>query len=70
MRRSAKTWCSSRNFGLVLTPHRATRAPFHRYGRRGPQRGLLIYFYCREDGCNPASPPAHRCSGANHQHPP
>jgi hypothetical protein len=32
MRRSARTWCSSRYLGLVLTPHRAARAPFHRYG--------------------------------------
>jgi hypothetical protein len=32
-RRSARTWCSSRNLGLVLTPHRAARAPFHRHGR-------------------------------------
>jgi hypothetical protein len=33
MRWSARTWCSSRNFGLVLTPHRAARAPLHRHGR-------------------------------------
>jgi hypothetical protein len=33
MRRSARTWCSSRNLGLVLTPHRAARAPFHRHRR-------------------------------------
>jgi hypothetical protein len=33
MRRSARTWCSSRNLGLVLTPHRAARAPFHRHER-------------------------------------
>jgi hypothetical protein len=32
MRRSSRTWCSSRYLGLVLTPHRAARAPFHRYG--------------------------------------
>jgi hypothetical protein len=32
MRRSAGTWCS-RYLGLVLTPHRAPRVPFHRYGR-------------------------------------
>jgi hypothetical protein len=32
MQRSARTWCSSRYLGLVLTPHRAARAPFHRYG--------------------------------------
>jgi hypothetical protein len=24
---SAQTWCSSRNFGLILTSHRAARAP-------------------------------------------
>jgi hypothetical protein len=30
---SARTWCSSRNLGLVLTPHRAARAMFHRHGR-------------------------------------
>jgi hypothetical protein len=30
---SARTWCSSRTLGLVLTPHRAARAPFHRHGR-------------------------------------
>jgi putative hemolysin len=33
MQRSARTWCSSRTLGLVLTPHRAARAPFHRNGR-------------------------------------
>jgi hypothetical protein len=33
MRRSVGTWCSSRYLGFVLTPHRAARAPFHRYGR-------------------------------------
>jgi hypothetical protein len=32
MRRSARTWCSSRNPELVLTPHRAARAPFRRHG--------------------------------------
>jgi hypothetical protein len=32
MQRSARTWCSSKNLGLVLTPHRAARAPFHRHG--------------------------------------
>jgi hypothetical protein len=32
-RQSVRTWCSSRNLGLVLTPHRAARAPFHRHGR-------------------------------------
>jgi hypothetical protein len=32
-RRSARTWCSSRNLGLVLTPHRTAREPFHRHGR-------------------------------------
>jgi hypothetical protein len=32
MRRSAGTWCNSRYLGLVLTPHRAAMAPFHRYG--------------------------------------
>jgi hypothetical protein len=29
---STRTWCSSSNLGLVLTPHRAARAPFHRHG--------------------------------------
>jgi hypothetical protein len=32
-RQSARTWCSSKNLGLVLTPHRAARAPFDRCGR-------------------------------------
>jgi hypothetical protein len=32
-RRSARTWCSSRTLGLVLTPHRAAREPFHMHGR-------------------------------------
>jgi hypothetical protein len=41
MQRSAKTWCSSRNLGLVLTPHRAARAPLHRYGRRGHCSGVF-----------------------------
>jgi hypothetical protein len=41
IRRSAGTWCSSRYLGLVLTPHRAARAPFHRYGRRGHRRGVF-----------------------------
>jgi hypothetical protein len=30
-RQSARTWCSSRNLGLVLTPHKAARAPFYRH---------------------------------------
>jgi hypothetical protein len=29
---SARTWCSSRNSGLVLTFHRAARAPLRRNG--------------------------------------
>jgi hypothetical protein len=33
MRWSTRTWCSSRNLGLVLTPHKVARAPFHRQGR-------------------------------------
>jgi hypothetical protein len=33
MRSGARTWRSSRYLGFVLTPHRAARAPFHRYGR-------------------------------------
>jgi hypothetical protein len=32
MRSSTRTWSSSRYLGLVLTPHGAARAPFHRYG--------------------------------------
>jgi hypothetical protein len=32
MCRSARTWCSSRNYGLVLTSHRAARAPLRRNG--------------------------------------
>jgi hypothetical protein len=32
-RRSARTWCSSGTLGLVLTPHRVARVPFHRSGR-------------------------------------
>jgi hypothetical protein len=34
MRSSARTWSSNRYLGLVLTPHRAARAPFHGYRRR------------------------------------
>jgi hypothetical protein len=41
MRRSTRTWCSSRYLGLVLTPHRAAKAPFHRYGGRGHRRGVF-----------------------------
>jgi hypothetical protein len=41
MRRRAGTWCNSRYLGLVLTPHRAARAPFHRYGRRGHCSGVF-----------------------------
>jgi hypothetical protein len=41
MRSSARTWSSSRYLGLVLTPHRAARAPFHGYGRRGHRRGVF-----------------------------
>jgi hypothetical protein len=41
MRRRARTWYSSRYLGLVLTPHRAARAPFHRYRRRGHRRGVF-----------------------------
>jgi hypothetical protein len=37
---------------------------------RPRQQGLWTYFYCREDGRDPASPPARRCLGANHQHRP
>jgi hypothetical protein len=33
VRRSGSTSCSSRYLGLVSTPHRAARVPFHRYGR-------------------------------------
>jgi hypothetical protein len=32
-RRSARTWCSSRTLGFVLTPRRAARASFHRHGQ-------------------------------------
>jgi hypothetical protein len=43
--RSARTWYSSRTLGLVLTPHRAARALFHRHGRRSHRsriRGLIF----------------------------
>jgi hypothetical protein len=43
MRSSARTWSSSRYLGLVFTPHRAARAPFHRYGRRGHRRGVFRF---------------------------
>jgi hypothetical protein len=33
MRSSARTWSSMRYLGLVITPHRAARAPFHGYGQ-------------------------------------
>jgi hypothetical protein len=32
MWRSTRTWCNSRNLGLVLASHRAARAPLHRNG--------------------------------------
>jgi hypothetical protein len=41
MRSSARTLSSGRYFGLVLTPHRVARAPFHRYGRRSHRRGVF-----------------------------
>jgi hypothetical protein len=41
MRSSARTWSSSRYLGLVLTPHRAARAPFRGYGQRGHRRGVF-----------------------------
>jgi hypothetical protein len=40
---SARTWSSSRYLGLVFTPHRAARAPFHRYGWRGHCRGVFRF---------------------------
>jgi hypothetical protein len=41
---SAGTWSSSsRYLGLVLTPHRAARAPLHRCGRRVHHRGILRF---------------------------
>jgi hypothetical protein len=42
-RRSAGTWCSSGYLGLVLTAHRAARAPFHRYGLRGQCSGVFRF---------------------------
>jgi hypothetical protein len=33
MRSSTRTWSSCRYLGFVFTPHRAARAPFHRYRR-------------------------------------
>jgi hypothetical protein len=41
MRSSARTWSNSRYLGLVLTPHRVARMPFHGYGRRGHRRGVF-----------------------------
>jgi hypothetical protein len=41
MRSSARTWSSIRYLGLVLTPHKAARAPFHGYRRRGHRRGVF-----------------------------
>jgi hypothetical protein len=41
MWRSAWTWCSSRNPGLILTSHRAARAPLHKSGRRGYRSRVL-----------------------------
>jgi hypothetical protein len=41
MQSSTRTWSSSRYLGLVLTPHRAARAAFHGYGRRGHRRGVF-----------------------------
>jgi hypothetical protein len=41
MRSSARTWSSNRYLGLVLTSHRAARAPFHGYGRQGHHRGVF-----------------------------
>jgi hypothetical protein len=43
MQSSARTWSSIRYIGLVFTPHRAARAPFHRYGRQGHRRGVFRF---------------------------
>jgi hypothetical protein len=32
MQRSARAWCNSRYLGLILTPHKAARVPFCKYG--------------------------------------
>jgi hypothetical protein len=37
---------------------------------RLPQQGLWTCSYCREGGCDLASPPEHRCSDAIHLHQP
>jgi hypothetical protein len=41
MCRSARTCCSSRSLGFILTSHRAARAPLHRSGRRGYRSRVL-----------------------------
>jgi hypothetical protein len=43
MQSSARTWSSSRYLGFVFTPHRAARALFHRYRRRGHRRGVFWF---------------------------
>jgi hypothetical protein len=43
-RQSAQTWCSSRTLGLILTPHRAARAPFHRHGWRSHHKRSVDLF--------------------------
>jgi hypothetical protein len=40
---SARTWSSRRYLGLVFTPHRAAKAPFHRCGQRGHCRGVFWF---------------------------
>jgi hypothetical protein len=41
MWRGARTWCSRINSRLVLTSHRAARAPLRRNGRRGHHSRVL-----------------------------
>jgi hypothetical protein len=44
-RQSARTWCSRRTFGFVLTPHRAARAPSHRHRRRSRRSRVFGFIF-------------------------
>jgi hypothetical protein len=44
-RQSARTWCSRRTLGLVPTPHRSARAPFHRHGRRSHRSRVFGFIF-------------------------
>jgi hypothetical protein len=57
MQRSARTWCSSRTLGLILTPHRVARAAFHRHGRRSHR--IRVFGFIFTAGRTAATPLRH-----------